>query len=96
MYCFFYLVLDPMRQYLGDEKFYESLDKVKRVYNAVKGKPLVSLFSPIQPIKKEKFVLRNGSSVLSGEGVQNGFKATFEVKTDKGAADEEYHEQRFG
>ncbi len=44
MYCFFYLIRDPMRQYLGDEKFYESLDKVKEVYNAVKGKPLVSFF----------------------------------------------------
>ncbi len=77
MRYFFYLIRDPMRQYFGDEKFYESFDKVKWVYNAAEGKPLISSFSPGQPIKKGIFGLKNASRVLNREEVQNSFKVTF-------------------
>ena len=34
----FYALRDPMRQYFGDEKFYESFDKVQWVYDAAEGR----------------------------------------------------------
>jgi len=34
----FYALRDPMRQYFGDEKFYESFDKVKWVYDSAERK----------------------------------------------------------
>ena len=45
----FYLLRDPMRQYFGDEKFYESFDKVKWVYDAAERRSAYASFSPGQP-----------------------------------------------
>ena len=49
MRYFFYLLRDPMRQYFGDEKFYESFDKVKWVYDAAERRSAYASFSPGQP-----------------------------------------------
>ena len=47
---------EPFRQYFGDEKFYESMDKLDWVYNASRDKPNYSSFSPSQPFPKPKFM----------------------------------------
>ena len=39
----FYLLRDPMRQYFGDEKFYESFDKVRWVYDAAERRSAYTL-----------------------------------------------------
>jgi len=60
---FFYMIRDPMRQYFGDEKFDESFDKVRWVYNAAEGRPLFSSFSPGQPVSTGVFGLKNALRV---------------------------------
>ncbi|BDY12447.1 FMN-binding glutamate synthase family protein [Hydrogenimonas cancrithermarum] len=74
---FFYLIRDPMRQYFGDEKFYESFDKVKWVYDAAEGRALLASFSPGQPIATGIFGLKNASRVLNEEEVDRRFWVTF-------------------
>ncbi|QOP42216.1 FMN-binding glutamate synthase family protein [Sulfurimonas marina] len=73
----FYALRDPMRQYFGDEKFYDSFDKVKWVYNAAEGKPVYTSFSPSQPIKNTKFGIKNANIVLDSDEVQKDFSVTF-------------------
>ncbi len=74
---FFYLLRDPMRQYFGDEKFYESFDKVKWVYDASEGKPAYASFSPGQPQKSAKLSIKNANCVLNTEDVSDDFSVTF-------------------
>jgi hypothetical protein len=55
---------EPFRQYFGDEKFYESMDKLDWVYNAARDKTNFASFSPGQPLPKPKFMLRHTNIVL--------------------------------
>jgi glutamate synthase domain-containing protein 2 len=73
----FYALRDPMRQYFGDENFYESFDKVKWVYNAAENKGLVSSFSPGQPLHDARLSIRNTNLVLNKEEVSEEFSVTF-------------------
>ncbi|WP_368029012.1 glutamate synthase-related protein [Arcobacter sp. s6] len=68
---------EPFRQYFGDEKFYESMDKLDWVYNASRDKPNYSSFSPSQPLPKPKFMLRHTNIVLNDDEVENDFSVTF-------------------
>ncbi len=77
MRYFFYLLRDPMRQYFGDEKFFESFDKVKWVYNAAEGKPLMASFSPEQPQRSERLSIKHANFVLNAEEVDEPFEVTF-------------------
>lgn len=73
----FYLLRDPMRQYFGDEKFYESFDKVKWVYNAATGKSPYTSFSPGQPQKSARLSIKHANCVLNMEEVSDHFSVTF-------------------
>lgn len=73
----FYLLRDPMRQYFGDEKFYESFDKVRWVYNAAAGKSPYASFSPGQPQKSARLSIKNANCVLNTEDVSDTFSVTF-------------------
>ncbi len=73
----FYLLRDPMRQYFGDEKFYESFDKVKWVYNAAQGRSPYASFSPGQPQKSARLSIKNANFVLNTEDVSDHFSVTF-------------------
>ncbi|WP_121627508.1 FMN-binding glutamate synthase family protein [Poseidonibacter antarcticus] len=68
---------EPFRQYFGDEKFYESMDKLDWVYNAARDKINFSSFSPAQPLPKPKFMLRHTNIVLNDNEVDNDFSVTF-------------------
>ena len=68
---------EPFRQYFGDEKFYESMDKLDWVYNASRDKSNYSSFSPSQPLPKPKFMLRHTNIVLNDDEVENDFSVTF-------------------
>jgi hypothetical protein len=80
---FFYLLRDPMRQYFGDEKFYESMDKLDWVYNASRDKINFASFSPAQPLPKPKFMLRHTNIVLNDDEVDNEFSVTFGENREK-------------
>lgn len=73
----FYLLRDPMRQYFGDEKFYESFDKVKWVYDAAERKSAYASFSPGQPQKNAHLSIKNANCVLNSEEVNSYFGVTF-------------------
>ncbi len=77
---FFYALRDPMRQYFGDEKFFDSFDKVKWVYNAATNKSPYASFSPEQPVKGAKIALKNANCVLNTEDVSDDFSVTFGSK----------------
>ena len=68
---------EPFRQYFGDEKFYESMDKLDWVYNASRDKSNYSSFSPSQPLPKPKFMLRHTNIVLNDDEVENDFSVIF-------------------
>ena len=68
---------EPFRQYFGDEKFYESKDKLDWVYKAAKDLPNYGSFSPSQPLPKPKFMLKHASIVLNDDEVGDDFAVTF-------------------
>jgi glutamate synthase domain-containing protein 2 len=74
---------EPFRQYFGDEKFYESMDKLEWVYSAARDKVNFSSFSPSQPLPKPKFMLRHTNIVLNDNEVENDFRVTFGEKREK-------------
>ena len=74
---FFYALRDPMRQYFGDEKFYDSFDKVKWVYDSAQRKSAYASFSPGQPQKSARISIKNANCVLNTEDVSDKFSVTF-------------------
>ena len=77
MRYFFYLLRDPMRQYFGDEKFYESFDKVKWVYDTAEGRSPYASFSPGQPQHSARLSIKNANCVLNNSDVSDDFSVTF-------------------
>jgi len=68
---------EPLRQYFGDEEFYESKDKVDWVYNSANNKKGFISFSPSEPLPNPKFTLKNANSPLNDDEVENEFKVIF-------------------
>ncbi|PLY05350.1 MAG: FMN-binding glutamate synthase family protein [Arcobacter sp.] len=68
---------EPFRQYFGDEKFYESMDKLDWVYNASRDKVNYASFSPSQPLPKPKLMLKHTNFVLNDDEVDNDFSIIF-------------------
>ncbi len=68
---------EPFRQYFGDEKFYESKDKLDWVYKAARDLPNYASFSPSQPLPKPKWMLRHATIVLNENEVDQKFNVTF-------------------
>ena len=73
----FYALRDPMRQYFGDEKFYESFDKVRWVYDSAERKSAYASFSPGQPQKNARIAIKNANCVLNTQDVSDDFHVTF-------------------
>ncbi|RXK07137.1 FMN-binding glutamate synthase family protein [Halarcobacter bivalviorum] len=74
---------EPFRQYFGDEKFYESKDKLDWVYKASRDLPNYASFSPSQPLPKPKFMLRHATIVLNEDEVDTDFSVTFGLNRNK-------------
>ena len=68
---------EPFRQYFGDEKFYESKDKLDWVYKAARDLPNYASFSPAQPLPKPKWMLKHATIVLNEDEVSRDFSITF-------------------
>lgn len=79
----FYALRDPMRQYFGDEKFYESFDKVKWVLNSAERKSPYASFSPEQPQKSARLSIKNANCVLNTHEVSDNFSVTFGTDVKK-------------
>ncbi len=76
-------VSEPFRQYFGDEKFYESKDKLDWVYKAARDKPNYASFSPAQPLPQPKFMIRHANIVLNDNEVENDFEVMFGERRKK-------------
>ena len=76
-------VREPFRQYFGDEKFYESKDKLDRVYKASKDLPNYASFSPSQPLPQPKFMIKHSNRVLNDDEVSDNFEVIFGENREK-------------
>jgi glutamate synthase domain-containing protein 2 len=74
---FFHLLRDPMRQYFGDEEFYDTYEKIDWVNKASYGKKLYYSYSLTKPSNPKKSKLIHANSVLNPEEVQEDFHVTF-------------------
>ncbi|MEN8147159.1 MAG: FMN-binding glutamate synthase family protein [Campylobacterota bacterium] len=79
----FELLREPMRQYFGDETFYESRDKVDWVYTAAKNRPNFMSFSISQPFSGARFVMKHTEHVLNDNEVSQNMSVTFGEKREK-------------
>lgn len=77
MRYFFEALREPFRQYFGDEKFYESKDKVDWVYKAADDLAGYASFSPTQPQENPKFLMKHSNSPLNDDEVNQDFSVTF-------------------
>jgi len=77
MRYFFEALREPFRQYFGDEKFYESKDKVDWVYKAANDLTGYASFSPTQPQENPKFLMKHSNSPLNDDEVNKEFSVTF-------------------
>ncbi len=74
---FFYALRDPMRQYFGDETFYDLFEKVDWVNKASYGKNLYYSYSLSKPLDNTKTKFIHANSVLNIDEVQKEFSVIF-------------------
>ena len=77
MRYFFEAVREPFRQYFGSEDIFDSRDKIEWVYKAARGKSTFTSFSPSDPQKNPKFMLKHAFAPLNDYEVSNDFSVTF-------------------
>jgi len=70
-------VREPFRQYFGDEDVFDSRDKIEWVYKAARDKSTYISFSPSNPQKNPKFMLRHAFAPLNDSEVDKNFSVTF-------------------
>ncbi len=80
---FFEALREPLRQYFGDEHFYESKDKVDWVYSSARNMPNFASFSPTQSQPNPKFLIKHSNRPLNEDEVDEHFSVTFGEKRDK-------------
>ncbi len=73
----FTMLREPMRQYFGDEKFYDSHEKIDWVNKASYGKKLYYSFSLTKASKKETAKFVHANMVLNQSEVDENFQVTF-------------------
>ena len=74
---FFEAVREPFRQYFGSEDIFDSRDKIEWVYKAARNKTNFVSFSPSDPQKNPKFMLKHAFAPLNDEEVSEDFSVTF-------------------
>jgi len=73
----FYLMRDPMRQYFGDETYFDSFEKLGWINKvAAKKNPYLS-FSPTKPYGNQKTLFKHANFVNELDEVQNSFTVLF-------------------
>jgi glutamate synthase domain-containing protein 2 len=80
MRYFFEAVREPFRQYFGDEDIFDSRDKIEWVYKAARDKSTYISFSPSDPQKNPKFMLKHAFAPLNDHEVSNDFSIVFGAK----------------
>ena len=74
---FFEAIREPFRQYFGDEDVFYSRDKIEWVYKAANDSTNFISFSPSNPQKNPKFMLKHAFAPLNDSEVDKEFGLTF-------------------
>jgi len=74
---FFYLLRNPMRQYFGDETFYNSFEKLDWINKVSANKNPYLSFSPTKPYGNQKILFKHTNFVKELNEVQSEFSVTF-------------------
>lgn len=77
MRYFFHLLRDPMRQYFGDETYYDSFEKIDWVNKAAHKKALMYSFSMEKPYNDKGLLFRHANLVLNPEELTETMSVTF-------------------
>jgi len=80
---FFYLLRNPMRQYFGDETFYDSFEKIDWINHVARAKNPYLSFSPATPRASQKRYLKHANFVNEVSDVEEDFKVIFGEKRAK-------------
>jgi len=73
----FYLLRNPMRQYFGDETYYDSFEKLEWINKVSHGKNAYLSFSPSMPYGNQKTLFRHANFVKEIHEVQGEFSVMF-------------------
>jgi len=77
MRYFFYLLRDPMRQYFGDETYYDSFEKLDWINKSANKESLMYSFSLSKPYAKDTTLFKHANLVLNEDEVNNNLSVTF-------------------
>lgn len=78
----FYMLRGPMRQYFGDEKFYNSFEKIEWVTKVARAKNPYLSFSPTKPYGNQRTLFKHANFVKEVDEVQEEFSVTFGEKRE--------------
>ena len=73
----FYLLRNPMRQYFGDETYYDSFEKLEWINKVSHGENAYLSFSPATPYGNQKTLFRHANFVKEVHEVQGEFSVVF-------------------
>ena len=73
----FYALRGPMRQYFGDETFYDSFEKLQWINKVSANKNPYLSFSPTKPYGNQKTLFKHANFVKEVSEVQQEFSVTF-------------------
>jgi len=73
----FYMLRNPMRQYFGDETYYDSFEKLEWIKKVSEGKSPYLSFSPTKPYGNQKTLFKHANFVKEVHEVQGEFSVEF-------------------
>jgi len=73
----FYLLRDPMRQYFGDETYYDAYEKIDWVNKSATKKSLMYSFSTEKPYLSNTILFRHANFVLNSDEVNDRLSVIF-------------------
>ncbi len=76
----FYILRNPMRQYFGDETYYDSFEKIDWINKVSHGENAYLSFSPTQPYGNQKTLFKHANFVKEINEVQGEFSVLFGEK----------------
>ena len=77
MRYFFYMLRDPMRQYFGDEDYFDSYEKIDWINRASKLKKTYYSFSPVKPYDDKRTLFKHSNRVYNIDEVDEKCLLTF-------------------
>jgi glutamate synthase domain-containing protein 2 len=73
----FYLLRNPMRQYFGDETFFDAFEKIEWVNKVASAQSPYLSFSPTKPYANQHTLFRHANIVKERSEVEAPFRVTF-------------------